>query len=162
MSKAEEIVKALGLEPLPVEGGMFRSTYTSTQEKNGRPIGSAIYYFLHGKAFSHMHRLTEDELWLHHDGDAVELVCLYPDGTWDVTRLGSDVIKGESPQHVVPEGTWMGACLADGGDYALLATTNHPGFIPGCYTHGDREELRRKYPGAKEWIERLTGEAVFF
>ena len=102
MSKAEEIVKALGLEPLPVEGGMFRSTYTSAQEKDGRPIGSAIYYFLHGKAFSHMHCLTGDELWFHHDGDAVNLVCLYPDGTWDVTRLGGDVTKGEVPSMWCP------------------------------------------------------------
>lgn len=162
MSKAEEIVKILGLEPLPVEGGMFRSTYTSKEEKDGRPIGSAIYYLLHGKAFSHMHCLTGDELWLHQGGDAIDLVNLFPDGTWTVTRLGGDVTKGEVPQHLVPMGVWMGACLAEGGDYALIATTNHPGYIPGCYTHGDREELTKRYPGAAEWIERLTGEAVFF
>ena len=63
---------------------------------------------------------------------------------------------------MVPEGTWMGACLVSGGDYALLATTNHPGYIPGCYTHGDCAALKEQYPEAAEWIDRLTGEAIFF
>jgi predicted cupin superfamily sugar epimerase len=162
MSKAEAIVKKLGLEPLEVEGGMFCSTYTSAEEKDGRPIGSAIYYFLHGKAFSHMHKLTGDEMWFHQGGDAVELVNLYPDGTWTVTRLGGDVEAGEVPQHLVPKGVWMGARLAQGGDYALMATTNHPGYVPGCYTHGDPEALKQQYPEAADWIDALTGEAIFF
>ena len=162
MSKAEQIVKALGLEPLPVEGGMFVSTYNSSTLADGRPVGSTIYYFLHGKAFSHLHCLTGDEMWFHQGGDAIELVCLYPDGKWTVTRLGGDVLAGDVPQYLVPKGVWMGACLAEGGDYALLATANFPGYIPGCYTHGDREALLAQYPAAAEWIERLTGEAVFF
>ena len=44
-------------------------------------------------------------------------------GAVTVTRLGSDVLAGETPQVVVPRGVWQGARLAagDGGrDWALL------------------------------------------
>ena len=58
MLRAEDIVKKLGLEPLDREGGMYRGTYTSEETLQGTPIGSAIYYFLTERSFSHLHRLS--------------------------------------------------------------------------------------------------------
>lgn len=163
MLRAEEVVERLGLEPLVGEGGMFRVMYNNTRlTEEGAPLGGAIYYLLHGKAFSHFHVLTGDEVWFFHSGDPVELVTLWPDGTWKVTRLGTDLAKGEVPQALVPKGVWMGACLAEGGDYALMSTVTVPGYTDGSYTHGNKEELLSKWPGAKEWIERLTGETFSF
>ena len=163
MKNAEQIVKSLGLEPLEGEGGMFRVMYNSERvSAEGAPMGGAIYYMLHGKAFSHFHVLTSDEIWFFHGGDPVELVTLWPDGSWKVTRLGMDLAAGEVPQALVPEGVWMGACLAGGGDHALMSTVTVPGYMEGSYTHGDREELLAKWPEAAAWIEKLTGEAIFF
>lgn len=163
MLRAEEVVEQLGLEPLVGEGGMYRSTYNNDLKMaDGAPIGGAIYYLLHGKAFSHFHVLTGDEMWFFHSGDPVELVTLWPDGTWKVTRLGADLAKGEVPQALVPKGVWMGACLAEGGDYALMSTATFPGYTDGSYTHASREELLAKWPEAKAWIERLTGETFAF
>ena len=163
MLRAEEVVERLGLVPLVGEGGMYVSTYNHEETlESGAPLGGAIYYLLHGKAFSHFHVLTGDEIWLFHSGNPVELVTLWPDGTWKVTRLGTDLEKGEVPQALVPKGVWMGACLAKGGDYALMSTVTVPGYTDGSYTHGSREELLAKWPGAKEWIEKLTGETFSF
>ena len=163
MNYAEKIVKCLGLAPLEGEGGMFRSTYYNRcLTGDGAPMGGAIYYLLHGKAFSHFHMLTSDEIWFFHSGDAVELVTLWPDGTWKVTRLGADPTEAETPQALVPRGVWMGACLAEGGDYALMSTVTVPGYTEGSYTHGDKKALLSKWPEAEAWIEKLTGEAVFF
>ena len=117
---------------------------------------------LHGKAFSHFHVLTGDEVWFFHCGDRVNLVTLWPDGTWKVTHLGCDLEKGEVPQVLVPEGVWMGACLAEGGDYALMSTATVPGYTEGSYTHGVREELEAKWPEAAQWIRRLTGQTFAF
>ena len=163
MDQAEQIVKKLGLQPLEGEGGMFLVTYNSESvSAEGAPMGGAIYYMLHGKAFSHFHVLTSDEIWFFHSGDPVELVTLWPDGTWKVTRLGLDLAAGEVPQALVPKGVWMGACLAEGGDYGLMSTVTVPGYTEGSYTHGNREELLAKWPEAAAWIEKLTGEAIFF
>lgn len=162
MLKAEEVVRLLGLEPLVGEGGMYRSTYNCETVKDGAPLGGAIYYLLHGKAFSHFHVLTGDEVWFFHCGDPVDLVTLWPDGTHRVTRLGTDLAKGEVPQALVPKGVWMGACMAPGGDYALMSTATTPGYTDGSYTHGDKEALLEKWPAAAEWIGKLTGETFAF
>lgn len=162
MLNAEEIVKSLKLEPLDREGGMYRSTYTCEKTADGEPIGSAIYYFLTERSFSHLHKLTGDEVYHFYLGDPVELVELLPDGRQRITWLGTDLEQGQTPQHLVCAGTWQGSHLLPGGKFALLGTTMAPGFTPECYEHGVKEELMRRYPEAKSWIEQLTGEAVAF
>lgn len=162
MLRAEDIVKKLGLEPLDREGGMYRGTYTSEETLQGTPIGSAIYYFLTERSFSHLHRLSGDEVYHFYLGDPVELVELLPDGKWRLTRIGGDIENGQVPQHVVKKGTWQGSRLAPGGKFALMGTTMAPGFTPECYEHGQAEALVKQYPEAEEWIRRLTGEAVAF
>ena len=162
MLTPEEIVRILDLQPLEGEGGMYRSTYRSAQTLDGAPIGSAIYYFLTDRSFSHLHRLTGDETYHFYLGDPVDLVELHPDGRCTVTRLGTDLAAGQVPQHTVPAGTWQGSRLAKGGSCALLGTTMAPAYTDGCYTHGDPQALRAAYPDAADWIDALTGEAVFF
>lgn len=162
MLKAEEVVQRLDLVPLVGEGGMYVSTYNCDKTADGASIGGAIYYLLHGAAFSHFHVLTGDEVWFWHMGAPVNLVTLWPDGSWKVTRLGADLAEGEVPQFTVPRGVWMGACLDGDGGYALVSTATFPGYTEGSYTHGDREALLAKWPGAEEWIRRLTGETFAF
>lgn len=162
MDKAKAVVERLGLVPLEGEGGMYANTYCSKRTTEGAAIGGAIYYLLHGKAFSHFHVLTGDELWFYHMGDAVELVTLWPDGSWKITRLGNDLEKGEVPQFTVPAGVWMGACMAEGGEFALMSTATFPGYTGGSYTHANAEALLRQWPEAALWIKRLTGETVSF
>ena len=53
MLNAKEVVERLGRTPLVGEGGMYVSTYNSERTLEGGPIGGAIYYLLHGEAFSH-------------------------------------------------------------------------------------------------------------
>lgn len=162
MLNAKEIVERLGLVPLVGEGGMYVSTYNSDRRLEGGPIGGVIYYLLHGEAFSHFHMLTGDEVWFYHCGAPMNLVTLWPDGSWKLKRLGTDLEKGEVPQFTVPKGVWMGACLDEGGDYGLVSTATIPGYTEGSYTHGNREELLQKWPAAERWILRLTGETFAF
>ena len=155
---AEQVIEKLGLVPEPVEGGLFLSTYRSVvKTSDGKIAGSAIFYMLRGDAFSHFHKLSGDEIYHFYLGDPVELVELTPDGECRKTLLGSDLLGGESLQHLVPAGNWQGACLAEGGKWALLGTTMCPGFSREGYEHGDAETLLEKYPSAKGEIMRLTG-----
>lgn len=158
---AKQVIDALGLVPLPVEGGMVLETYQSAaRTDDGSPMGSAIYYLLQGNAFSHLHRLAGDELYHFYLGDPVELVELLPDGSVRKTVLGGDLMHGECVQHLVPAGNWQGSRLADGGSWALLGTTMCPGYTADGYEHGDRSVLLTQYPAASAVIRALTGHAL--
>jgi len=158
---AQALIEMLNLRPLPEEGGMTCQTYISDRNIGTEPGGTAIYYLLSGEAFSHLHRLTGDEIYHFYLGDPVELTELLPDGRVMTTVLVQDVLNGQCVQHVVPAGHWQGSRLAEGGSFALLGTTMCPGYTDECYEHGDAEALMKAYPEARERIQRLTGAAKY-
>ena len=75
----EALTDKLRLEPLPLEGGLFRQTWVG-EERDGRPVGTAIVVLLaaEGGHFSAMHRLPIDEVWFFQAGDPIELLLLEP------------------------------------------------------------------------------------
>ncbi|MGB0114536.1 MAG: cupin domain-containing protein [Ilumatobacteraceae bacterium] len=157
----QRIIELLGLEPIPVEGGLFHQTWRLEAAETipaGTMLGTAIYAALtdDDDSFSAMHRLTEVEIWHFYAGDPVELLLLHPDGTVDEPVLGPDILGGQHPQVIVPIGTWMGGALAAGGTFALFGTTMTPGFTSGSFETGVREELSAGWPEAAARIERLT------
>ncbi|WP_433328607.1 cupin domain-containing protein [Spirillospora sp. CA-294931] len=151
MDTVAEIVARYGLEPLPVEGGLFRQTWAGPPDAEGRPSGTAIMFLLAEGDFSALHRLPTDEVWHFYRGDPLELLLLDPDGADRVVLLG-----GETVQHVVPAGTWMGARVVPGGGWSLCGTTMAPGFLPSDYEGADRAALLARYPGQAERIGALT------
>jgi uncharacterized protein len=139
-----------GLEPLPVEGGLFRRTWAGPPDETGRPAGSAILLALSHEdgLFSAMHRLPIDEVWHFYRGDPVELLLL-----GDEPRV--ELLGDPQVQLTVPAGTWMGARVADGGRWALCGTTMAPGFVPADYEGGDAEALAARYPAVADRIRAL-------
>ena len=166
MTRAEQIIRILGLEPLPQEGGLYRETYRSdgTIPREALPecydgdrcYGTAIYYLLTAGVCSRLHRLRSDEIFHFHLGDPVEMLQLHPDGTSRVVLIGTDLAAGQRPQVVVPAGTWQGAVLREGGEFALLSVTVAPGFEFADYEPADAEALIARYGDRAEWIRRLT------
>jgi hypothetical protein len=105
---ADEIKALLKLEPLPVEGGFFRRSYTSAHAvgmpRGNRPMSTAIFYLLETGTFSEMHVLASDEIYHFYLGDPVEMLQLFPDGSSAVFTLGQDLAAGQHVQLVVPAG----------------------------------------------------------
>jgi uncharacterized protein len=166
---AEQVIELLRLEPLPIEGGYYRVTYLADEtldaatlpERYGGPraTGGAIYYLLHGDAFSALHRLLTDEVYHFYLGQPVEMLLLYPDGHDEVVRLGTALAAGERVQMVVPRGAWQGSHLANGSDgFALLGTTMAPAYDQADFQLGDRAALIAAYPQRAELIRALTRE----
>jgi hypothetical protein len=163
---AAEIIRLLGLVPLPGEGGYYRETYRSRARidvaclpsgyTGSRAISTAIYYLLTPDTFSAMHRLPGDEVYHFYFGDPVEMLQLEEDGSGEVVILGHGLGEGMRPQVVVSGGAWQGSSLAAGGRYALLGTTMAPGFDFEDFVAGNRDELCRQYPQFAEKIVRLT------
>jgi predicted cupin superfamily sugar epimerase len=163
---AEQIIHLLGLQPHPEEGGFFAETYKCEEGiprkalperyRARRSFGTAIYYLLTADTLSELHRLESDEVFHFYLGDPVTMLQLHPDGDSEVVTLGQDIAAGQKVQVVVPRGTWQGALLNEGGEYALLGCTVAPGFEYADYETASRFDLLKEYPEHEELILRLT------
>jgi uncharacterized protein len=155
---ANELAALLDLEPLPVEGGLFRQTWLGPERPDGKPAGTAIVAMWTDEpdSFSAMHRLPTDEVWHFQLGDPVQLLLLWPDGAVTEPVLGPDLGHGHRITVVVPAGVWMGASLLPGGRYGVFACTMAPGFTSNDYEGGDAAVLRPAYPAAAARIDQLV------
>lgn len=152
------LIAALGLEPLPVEGGLFRQVWQSAEcGSDGRPLGTSILAAFTDEAdsFSAMHRLPCTEIWHAAHGDSVSLLLLWPDGTSTEPILGRDVLAGEHLQVVIPAGVWMGASLCPGGSFGVFGATMAPGFVEADYEGGSADDLVVGWPGVEGRIRSL-------
>jgi len=168
VTDAAELIRSLGLRPLPGEGGHFRETWRSkdtlpdtalpVRYSGSRSYGTAILYLLTSDpdSFSALHRLPTDEVYHFYVGDPVELLLLLPGGEVEVATLGPDVLGGQRVQQVVPRGVWQGSRVKEGGEWALLGTTLAPGFEFADYEPGERQALAEAYPEAQDLIRALT------
>lgn len=162
----EDVVKLLGLVPLPDEGGLFRETYRAAHDvaqealpvgyAGSRSLGTAIYYLLTPELFSAIHRVRGDEIFHFYLGDPVEMLHLRSDGSGERLVLGNDLANGMRPQILVPAGLWQGAKLRDGGRFALAGATMSPGFDSGDFELGRRPALIERYPAFSREIVELT------
>lgn len=145
-AEAERIAAALGLRPLPEEGGRYRQTYADSHS-------SAIYYLLAGDDFSVMHSLAGPEIYHWYAGSPLRLLLLAPQRVTEPV-LGPDIESGEVPQLVVPAGVWQGSSPA--GRWSLVGTTMAPPFRWDGFRLGSRAELTARYPQAGARIRELT------
>ena len=142
MTKAEKLIKDLGLSPHP-EGGFYKETYRSEHS-------TAIYYLLSRGQKSRLHRIKSDELWHFYAGDSLVVVEILESGEVKETKLSQ-----EKFQHMVPGGTWFGAYLPEGAEFALVGCTVAPAFRYEDFEFADKEQMMASYPKAKGVIERL-------
>jgi predicted cupin superfamily sugar epimerase len=163
---AEDLIRLLDLRPHPREGGFFRETYRSGDllPTAGMPAryvsqhsaSTAIYYLLTPHTVSALHRLQSDEVFHFYLGDPVRMLQLFPDGAGKMVLLGSELVRGQAPQVVVPHGVWQGSVLEPGGAFALLGCTVAPSFDFADYESGQREVLLKLYPAHADMIRRLA------
>lgn len=171
MLTPKNIIDWLKLKPNDLEGGYFAGTYESKLRiadpnlpgfpttQNGRPLCSAIYYFLESGNCSVMHKVAGDMIYHFYNGDPVQMLLLYPDNfpnRSEVAIFSNDIAAGGSPMKVIPGGTWLGSRLTLGGTNALMGVTMAPGFHPGDYTIGTRDDLVKSYPEQESMINALT------
>ena len=168
MPTAQQVISHFQLEPLPVEGSLFRQTYRAADTiadvaasrvyDKDKPASTGIIVLFTDDpdSFSVMHRLPTDEIWHFYLGDPIELLLLHADGTSQHVTLGQDILNGQQVQFAVPRGVWIGACLRPGGAYALFGNTMAPGFTSADFEGIDRDALIAQYPHEAEHITRLT------
>lgn len=153
-----DVVRLLGLAPLPHEGGYFRRIGESETRIAGsaRRARAEILFLLGAEDFSALHRLDVDETWRHEAGDAVELWSLGSDGMAEVRQIGGGGRPGEVREQRVPAGTWQGARVAAGGRWALVTCVTEPEFEWAGFELGERAALQAGWPRWAAAIAALT------
>ena len=161
-NRTDLIIKQLGLEPHP-ERGFYRQTYRasldvpSSTHGAARAASTAIYFLVTAsEPDTYLHRLKSDEIFHLYDGGPLDILRLFPDGAWDVARLGMDLAAGERPQVVIPAGTWFGTALAAGASHCLVGCTVAPGFDFADFELAEGPDLAARYPEAAARIQRMT------
>jgi len=155
----QRIIDHFQLGRLPVEGTLFINTYCSNfKTERGKPAGTAMIglYSEQPLSISCFHRLTYDEIWHVYGGDPFTLYLLYPDGSGEEILMGTEPLKGQRVQFVIPAGTWQAGCIVPGGRYALFGCTMAPGFNGEDFEAANMEELIRQYPSREDIIRKLS------
>jgi predicted cupin superfamily sugar epimerase len=163
---SDDFIRLHNLVPHP-EGGYYRQTYRSEEllpgstlphRYNGgnRPYSTAIYYLLREGERSRLHRLASDEVWHFYSGGALTIAEIHPNGRVAEAVLGPNPIMGQQQQYVVRAGTWFGAYPHSGAAYSFVGCTVAPGFDFADFEMGERQQLMKEFPSAREVIERLT------
>ncbi len=123
--KASEMITALRLLPHP-EGGHFREIFRAAAPEGARPSATSIFYLLAAGERSHWHRIDAEEIWAFHSGEPLELLISLDGQTVETHLLGPDVVRGQTPQVVVPRGAWQAARPT--GSWTLVGCIVAPGF----------------------------------
>lgn len=164
---AADVIRLLALEPLPVEGGFFRQTYSGElrlsaellpNHRSERSITSVIYYLLTADTKSRLHRLVTDEMWHFYLGDPVDLHVFSADDDYTKFELGHDLLGGQTVQAVVPARSWFGAQLQSGGRWALMACALAPAYDEEDFslpTETKFAALLDRYPAQREILRLL-------
>jgi predicted cupin superfamily sugar epimerase len=166
---SQEVIRELGLQPLPGEGGYYRETYRSHETIKVsfadetmqviRNLNTQIFYMVTESSFSALHRLRQDEIYHFYEGHPAEIFLIYANGTSRIVRLGTNFNDGETPQLLVPAGTWQGVRLPENQKgYSLMGTSVSPGFDFADFELADRKKLVSELPEMRFLIERYTRE----
>lgn len=128
--RSAALISDLGLAPHE-EGGYFREIFRSPRAVtleggSTRSPFTVIHFLLSAGDHSRWHRLRSDEVWVHLDGDPVDLHLLDPlSREVRQARLGGAGSGGER-MCILPAETWQAAEPA--GGYGLVACLVAPGF----------------------------------
>ncbi len=156
----QKLVNHFDMSPHP-EGGFFAETYRSEGAipadalpgfGGARNFSTGILFLLRQGEYSHLHRLTQDEMWHFYLGAPLRLAVIRPDGTAEEVLLGQDVLNGQHLQYTVPGGCWFGATPAEGSSFALhtaegnVGCTVAPGFDFADFELADPATLEQAFP----------------
>jgi predicted cupin superfamily sugar epimerase len=132
----QQIVDALGMGELDVEGGLFSQSWRDE-------ACSAIYYLLVAPDFSTLHRLEHLEIYHYHAG-APTGFFLIDNGAVREPVLGPDLAAGQRPQLAVPAGVWQASRPL--GEWSLMGTVVVPPYTDECVEFADAHRLGATYP----------------
>lgn len=155
------IKTALNLIPHP-EGGYFKETQRSSQlistPQGQRALYTSILFLLTANNPSHLHRLKSDETWYYHLGAALDVHCLFPDGSYQLIKIGPDIQHGQQLSYTVPKNTIFGSSVTQG--FSLVSCVVAPGYDDRDFELFTQQELIKQYPKHATLIKKMAYEQL--
>ena len=155
-NRIKSLIDTLKLTKHP-EGGFYTETYRSKTKtaNNEGVLMTSIYFLLTSENVSNFHRISNDELWFHHEGSPIVIHTLEDDMHREYI-LGKTYKDACKPQHLVKGNTIFGSAVLEPHSYALVSCVVSPGFEFQDFELFSYEELIDKFPNEGEIIQRLT------
>ncbi len=164
MLTVQQLVQQFNMLPHP-EGGYYKETYRSAESipqaalpvrfNEKKYFSTAIYFLLEQGNFSAFHRIKSDECWHFYAGETLLVYVLYPNGNLTITRLGNDIINGDTFQFVVPANCWFASEPAEQTNFSFVGCTVAPGFDFTDFELAKADELIAEFPAHVSIIKRL-------
>lgn len=140
--KAKEVINKLNLSPLKGEGGFFRSLH-----EFGDSAG-CIYYLVTDESFSHLHALTDDELWFFLEGDQAEQVIINEKG-----EIEKRVLDSNNRESLVLKNYFQSTFIKSSNlGYSLFSTIMSPKYRDEMYISGKKDEIVGKIEEIKDLL----------
>jgi predicted cupin superfamily sugar epimerase len=163
MNRLKDYIEKLNLQPHP-EGGYYRRNWQSSfaadvKDISGkithpkRALGSSILYFLPSLERCAWHRVSCEEMWHHYSGSPLKIHLVSNQKGWETIILGSDILKGEVPQFVIPPRTWFCAEVINEDSYSFCGCSLWPAFTYADFELAEKSRLIDEFPQYKERIE---------
>lgn len=155
MKDANYWIEQLGMEPHP-EGTYFKENYCSLKKTGERSLLTSVTILMKGGTKNLFHYLEGDEIWYFHDGDAIDVFLIHPDGRLEEIKFGKNIGAEEQLQIAIPTGTIFGAIASENVNYCLFGCAVAPGFEFSAFHLCERQELLERYPQHKNLISKLS------
>ena len=155
-SRAQELIRILGLKPLPRESGYLGIVGVSdrkvTVDNRSLSVQSQNYYMLtEEKSINFLHWLEPADTHILIEGGPVDYFLFHPDGRVEQVTLGSDVAHGQRLIVAVPGNCWKALKLHKGAHYALMANALSPEFTPDRVRIGAGQDWIQRYQNKAPW-----------
>jgi uncharacterized protein len=163
---AAQIIDLLGLAAHPTCGFMaesFRSPLRIPESalpagfQGGREFGGCLCFLVTPEAPVRLHRIRSDQVYLHHQGEPLEVLLLREGGGHELTVIGPDMAAGMRPQLLVPGGAFHAARVAGLRGWSLMSTAVWARAEPSDVEMGDPARLTGSHPSAADAITVFAG-----
>lgn len=164
MLTVEQLVNQFQLLPHP-EGGYYKETYRSVETitQHALPVrfnekkyfSTAIYFLLEQGNFSAFHKIKSDECWHFYAGGTLLVHVIDANGILRTTKLGNDILNGETFQFVVPANCWFASEPAEKTIFSFVGCTVAPGFDFEDFELANAKELTTIFPQHQQIIQRM-------
>lgn len=180
LPELEQIIKKLALAPYPGgKSGYSAKIYESNVKIKAKELSSlykakeyglfsSIYYLLPEDELLKFHATTAAKQFNHYLGAAMLVIIIEPNGNLKKIILGKNLMKGEVPQIIIPEGSYIAAKVYSKSNiyrkkhlnklklYTLIGCTTSPSWnIKDCI-RANYEDLTKKFPQHEKIIKIFT------
>lgn len=154
--RARELIRTLGLAPLPGESGYIgligRSALQVSLEGHTLAAQSQVYYLLTREVpVNFLHRVASEDTHVLVDGGPVDYFVFHEGGRAEKVTLGRDHEAGERLAFAVPAGAAKALRLHEAAGYALMVNVLSPGWAPDRVKIGAGPEFVAWYQDRAPW-----------